>query len=34
MDFTSINPANGEKLRDYPLWDAARIEQALSLTAR
>ena len=31
--FTSINPANGEKLRDYPMWDAARIEQALSLTA-
>jgi len=33
MNFTSINPANGEKLRDYPVWNAARIEQALSLTA-
>ncbi len=33
MEFTSINPANGEKLRDYPIWDGARLEQALSLTA-
>ncbi len=33
MVFTSINPANGEKLRDYPTWDAAQLEQALSLTA-
>lgn len=30
---TSINPANGEKLRDYPMWDAARLEQALALNA-
>ncbi|MGH9756239.1 MAG: NAD-dependent succinate-semialdehyde dehydrogenase [Candidatus Acidiferrales bacterium] len=33
MNFTSINPANGEKLRDYPMWDAARLEQALAQTA-
>jgi len=33
MDFTSINPANGEKLHDYPMWDAERLEQALTLTA-
>lgn len=33
MVFTSINPASGEKLKDYPAWDAARLEQALALTA-
>ncbi|MGH8415370.1 MAG: aldehyde dehydrogenase family protein, partial [Gammaproteobacteria bacterium] len=33
MNFTSINPANGEKLRDYPMWDAMRLEQALVQTA-
>ncbi|MGA9854395.1 MAG: NAD-dependent succinate-semialdehyde dehydrogenase [Gammaproteobacteria bacterium] len=31
--FTSINPANGEKLRDYPMWNAVQLEQALALTA-
>ncbi|MGB9428387.1 MAG: NAD-dependent succinate-semialdehyde dehydrogenase [Gammaproteobacteria bacterium] len=31
--FTSINPANGEKLQDYPAWDAVRLEKALTLTA-
>jgi len=33
MGFTSINPANGEKLHDYPGWDGARLEQALTLGA-
>lgn len=33
MVFTSINPASGEKLKDYPAWDAARLDQALSVTA-
>ncbi|MGH8397883.1 MAG: NAD-dependent succinate-semialdehyde dehydrogenase [Gammaproteobacteria bacterium] len=33
MNFTSINPANGEKIKEYPVWDAARLEQALALTA-
>lgn len=33
MQFTAINPANGDKLRDYPIWDDARLEQALAQTA-
>ncbi|MDE2195895.1 MAG: NAD-dependent succinate-semialdehyde dehydrogenase [Gammaproteobacteria bacterium] len=33
MQFTVINPASGEKLRDYPIWDAARLDAALTLTA-
>lgn len=33
MNFTAINPANGEKLREYPLWDGARLDEALSLSA-
>lgn len=33
MNFTAINPANGEKLKDYPMWDSARLDQALALTA-
>ncbi|MDE2024602.1 MAG: NAD-dependent succinate-semialdehyde dehydrogenase [Gammaproteobacteria bacterium] len=33
MIFTSINPANGEKLQDYPAWDLAWLEKALALTA-
>ncbi len=33
MIFTSTNPASGEKLQEYPAWDAARLEKALALTA-
>ena len=33
MGFIVINPANGEQLKDYPQWDSARLEQALTLTA-
>lgn len=33
MNFISINPANGKTLREYPMWDAARLEQALAVTA-
>ncbi|MGA9852821.1 MAG: NAD-dependent succinate-semialdehyde dehydrogenase [Gammaproteobacteria bacterium] len=33
MIFTSINPANGERLKEYPAWDGARLEKALALTA-
>ncbi len=33
MNFLSINPASGEKLREYPAWDAARLEKALAMTA-
>ena len=33
MKFTSINPANGEKLHEYPIWDDARLDQALALSA-
>ncbi|MGH8292165.1 MAG: NAD-dependent succinate-semialdehyde dehydrogenase [Gammaproteobacteria bacterium] len=33
MNFTAINPVNGEKLRDYPMWDSADLDQALALTA-
>ncbi|MGH8377758.1 MAG: aldehyde dehydrogenase family protein, partial [Gammaproteobacteria bacterium] len=32
MIFTSINPASGEKLGEYPAWDASRLEKALALT--
>lgn len=33
MNFTSINPASGEKLNQYPMWDRTRLDQALALTA-
>ncbi len=33
MNFLSIDPASGEKLKEYPVWDAARLEQALAMTA-
>lgn len=33
MNFTAINPANGEQLEQYPMWDAARLDAALALTA-
>jgi len=29
MTLASIDPATGEKLKDYPVWQAARLEQAL-----
>ena len=34
MVFQSINPANGERLAEYPAWDSAAIEQALAEAAR
>ncbi|WP_127478356.1 NAD-dependent succinate-semialdehyde dehydrogenase [Sulfurivermis fontis] len=34
MAFQSINPANGERLAEYPAWDSAAIEQALAEAAR
>ena len=33
MEFTAINPANGEKLKTYPGWNAAHLEQALAASA-
>lgn len=33
MEFTSINPANGEKLKTYPGWNTARLQQALAASA-
>lgn len=33
MNFTAISPANGEPLEQYPVWDAARLDAALALTA-
>ena len=30
MAYRSINPANGEQLAEFPLWDAGQLEQALS----
>ncbi|GAB4295179.1 MAG: NAD-dependent succinate-semialdehyde dehydrogenase [Thiohalomonadaceae bacterium] len=34
MVFQSINPVNGERLAEYPVWDGAAIEQALAEAAR
>src|SRR5579885_823905 len=31
--FTSIDPATGEKLKDYPQWDSGRLDQALDRAA-
>jgi len=33
MAFVSINPANGERLAEYPAWDNTAIEQALAEAA-
>ena len=33
MKFTAVNPASGERLHEYPMWDSARLDQALALTA-
>lgn len=33
MNFTAINPANGEQFKQYPMWDAERLDAALALTA-
>src|SRR6185503_5219084 len=32
--FQSVDPANGERLKEYPAWDPARIQKALDLAAR
>ena len=31
MTFSAIDPATGEKLKDYPEWDATRLDKALDL---
>jgi succinate-semialdehyde dehydrogenase/glutarate-semialdehyde dehydrogenase len=31
MTFTSLDPATGEKLQDYPEWDTTRLDKALDL---
>jgi len=31
MGFPSVDPASGEKLRDYPEWDTTRLDRALDL---
>jgi len=33
MAYTSINPATGERLREYPNWSAVEIENALSVVS-
>ena len=33
MNFSSIDPASGERLKDYPAWDAARLDRALEESA-
>jgi len=33
MTLASIDPASGEKLKDYPEWQTARLEQALGLAS-
>src|SRR5579859_4492598 len=33
MTFHSIDPASGERVQDYPAWDAARLETALAAAA-
>ncbi len=33
MTLVSINPATGERLAEYPLWDGRELEQALAQTA-
>lgn len=33
MSFESVNPATGQRLKEYPGWDAARIESALAAAA-
>ncbi len=33
MTFTSVDPATGEKLKDYPEWDAPRLQRALDQAA-
>ena len=33
MTFFSIDPASGERFREHPAWDAARLEQALDRAA-
>jgi succinate-semialdehyde dehydrogenase/glutarate-semialdehyde dehydrogenase len=32
MTFSAIDPATGEKLKDYPEWDATRLDKALDLS--
>jgi succinate-semialdehyde dehydrogenase/glutarate-semialdehyde dehydrogenase len=34
MAYTSINPATGQQLRQYPLWSAAEVETALAGVAQ
>jgi succinate-semialdehyde dehydrogenase/glutarate-semialdehyde dehydrogenase len=31
MTFSSLDPATGDKLKDYPEWDATRLDKALDL---
>src|SRR5579872_819640 len=33
MTFLSLDPANGERLHEYPAWGPERLEQALSAAA-
>src|SRR5215469_10555835 len=33
MTFLSIDPASGERLREYPAWDPARLDRALAESA-
>ena len=33
MKFTAVNPATGEQLHEYPMWDGARLDQALARSA-
>jgi succinate-semialdehyde dehydrogenase/glutarate-semialdehyde dehydrogenase len=33
MSFPSVDPATGEKLREYPEWDTTRLDKALDLAA-
>ena len=33
MTFSAIDPATGEKLKDYPEWDATRLDKALDVAA-
>jgi succinate-semialdehyde dehydrogenase/glutarate-semialdehyde dehydrogenase len=33
MAFTTLNPASGELIREYPLWDQAQLEAALEQSA-
>jgi succinate-semialdehyde dehydrogenase / glutarate-semialdehyde dehydrogenase len=33
MTFSSLDPATGDKLKDYPEWDATRLDKALDVAA-